>query len=104
MSRFAGQHFLSNDSETVTFPGNGLNASGNIPGFPSPSDSGFRVFFLEHTYARTSSWLNQARVAYVRTRTRTDATTPFKWSDVGVAEGGMSENNQIGRASCRERV
>ena len=94
-SRFAGRLFLSNDSETVTFPGNGLNASGNIPGFPSPSDSGFRVFSLEHTYARTSSWLNQARVAYVRTRTRTDAITPFKWSDVGVAEGGMSENNQL---------
>jgi len=24
--------------------------------------------------------------------TRTEAITPFKWSDVGVAEGGMSEN------------
>jgi len=50
---------------------------------------------MEHTYARTSSWLNQARVAYVRTRTHTEAITPFKWSDVGVAEGGMSENNQL---------
>lgn len=94
-SKLAGRFFLSNDSETVTFPGNGLNPSGNIPGFPSPSDSGFRVFSLEHTYARTSSWLNQARVAYVRTRTHTEAITPFKWSDVGVAEGGMSENNQL---------
>src|SRR6266481_2751703 len=94
-SRFAGRLFLSNDTETVTFPGNGLNASGNIPGFPSPSDSGFRVFSLVHTYARTSSWLNQTRVAYVRTGTHTEAITPFKWSDVGVAEGGMSENNQL---------
>jgi hypothetical protein len=94
-SRLAGRFFLSNDSETVTFPGNGLNPSGNIPGFPSPNESGFRVFSLEHTYARTSSWLNQARVGYVRTRTHTEAITPFKWSDVGVAEGGMSENNEL---------
>src|SRR5437879_13809958 len=84
-SRFAGRLFLSNDSETVTFPGNGLNASGNIPGFPSPSDSGFRVFSLEHTYARTGSWLTQGRVAYVRTRRRTRAITPYKWTDVAVA-------------------
>ena len=94
-SRFAGRFFLSNDTETVTFPGNGLNPSGNIPGFPSPSESGFRVFSLEHTYARTSSRLNQARVGYVRTKTHTDAITPFKWSDIGVAEGGMSKNNEL---------
>lgn len=94
-SRFGGRFFLSNDSETVTFPGNGLNPSGNIPGFPSPSDSGFRVFSLENTYARTSSWLNQARLGYVRSRTHTEAITPFKWSDVGVAEGEMSENNEL---------
>ena len=94
-SRFAGRFFLSNDSETVTFPGNGLNASGNIPGFPSPSDSGFRVFSLENTYARTSSWLNQARAGYVRTRVHTEARTSFKWSDIGVAEGEMNGNNEL---------
>lgn len=94
-SRFAGRFFLSNDSESVTFPGNGLNPSGNIPGFPSPNDSGFRVFSLENTYARTSSWLNQARVGYVRTRTHTDARTAFKWSDIGVAEGEMNRNNEL---------
>lgn len=94
-SRFGGRFFLSNDNETVTFPGNGLNPSGNIPGFPSPSDSGFRVFSVENTYARTSSWLNQARLGYVRSSTHTEAITPFKWSDVGVAEGEMSENNEL---------
>jgi hypothetical protein len=94
-SRFAARFFFSNDSDTVTFPGNGLNASGNIPGFPSPSDSGFRVFSLENTYARTSSWLNQARVGYVRIRTHTEANTPFKWSDIGVAEGEMNRNNEL---------
>jgi hypothetical protein len=94
-SRFGGRFFLANDNQTVTFPGNGLNPSGNIPGFPSPSDSGFRVFSLENTYARTSSWLNQARLGYVRSRTHTEALTPFEWSDVGVAEGEVSENNEL---------
>ena len=93
-SRLSGRFFLSNDSQTVTFPGNGLNPSGNIPGFPSPSDSGFRVFSLEHTYARTSSWLNQARAGYVRTSTHTEASTPFTWSDIGVSEGEMNRNNE----------
>lgn len=94
-SRFAGRLFLSNDRQTVTFPGNGLNPSGNIPGFPSPSDSGFRVFSVENTYALTSSWLNEVRAGYLRTRTHTAAIAPFKWSDLGVSEGEMSQNNEL---------
>ena len=94
-SRFAGRFFFANDNDTVTFSGNGLNPSGNIPGFPSPSDSGFRVFSLGNTYALTGNWLNEARVGYVRTRTKTAAITPFSWSDVGVAEGQMNENNEL---------
>ena len=94
-SRFTERFFLSNDNETVTFPGNGLNASGNIPGFPSPSDSGFRVFSLANTYALSTNWLNEARAGYVRTKTLTGAVAPFKWSDVGVAEGEMSGNNGL---------
>jgi hypothetical protein len=94
-SRFAVRFFLADDSQTVTFPGNGLNPSGNIPGFASPGDSGFRVFSLGHTYALSNHWLNQARAGYVRTRTKTSATTPFSWSDVGVSEGQMNENNDL---------
>ena len=94
-SKLAARFFLADDSETVTFPGNGLNPAGNIPGFPSPSDSGFRVFSLAHTYTFHNAWLNEARVGYVRTRTTTEAKTPFNWSDVGVAEGAMSDNNEL---------
>jgi TonB dependent receptor len=94
-SRFAARFFLSNDSDTVTLPGNGLNPSGNILGFPSPSNSGFRVFSVSNTYALSSNWLNAVRAGYVRTKTHTRAITPFKWSDVGVAEGEMSENNEL---------
>jgi hypothetical protein len=94
-SKIAVRFFLANDDETVTFPGNGLNPAGNVPGFPSPSDSGFRVFSLAHTYTFHNAWLNEARIGFVRTRTTTEARTPFHWSDVGVAEGEMSHNNEL---------
>jgi len=94
-NKIAVRFFFANDSETVTFPGNGLNAAGNIPGFPSPSDSSFRVFSFSDTYTLGSSWLNEARGGYVHTRTSTRASTPFTWSDVGVAEGEMSQNNEL---------
>ena len=94
-SKFTFHFFLADDDETVTFPGNGLNASGNIPGFTSPVDSGFRVFSLSHTYVLSSAWLSEARIGYVRTRTSTSALTPFEWSDVGVTEGEMSDANRL---------
>ena len=94
-SQISARFFRANDAETVTFPGNGLNPSGNIRGFPSPSNSDFTVFSLSHTYTFRNASLNQARIGYVRTRTSTEATAPFKWSDVGVAEGEMSNNNEL---------
>jgi hypothetical protein len=94
-SQISARFFRANDNEIVTFPGNGLNPSGNIRGFPSPSNSGFTVFSLAHTYTFRNASLNQARIGYVRTRTSTEARAPFKWSDVGVAEGEMSNNNEL---------
>jgi Carboxypeptidase regulatory-like domain/TonB dependent receptor len=94
-SKISVRFFFSDDDETITFPGNGLNPAGNIPGFPSPSDSGFRVLSLAHSYAFHNGWLNEARFGFVRTRTRTEAQTPFSWSDVGVAEGEMNHNNEL---------
>jgi len=94
-SRIAILFFMADDGETVTFPGNGLNPAGNIPGFPSPSDSGFRVFSFAHTYNFRNAWLNEVRIGSVRTRATTEAKTPFHWSDVGVAEGEMSHNNEL---------
>jgi hypothetical protein len=94
-SQISARFFLANDDETVTFPGNGLNPSGNIRGFPSPSNTAFIVFSLAHNYTFRNASLNQARIGYVRTRTSTEAGAPFKWSDVGVAEGEMSNNNEL---------
>jgi hypothetical protein len=94
-SKISARFFLADDDETITFPGNGLNPAGNIPGFPSPSDSGFRVLSIAHTYTFRNGWLNEAQFGYVRTRTSAEAQTPFKWSDVGVAEGEMNYNNEL---------
>jgi hypothetical protein len=94
-SKIAARFFLANDDETVTFPGNGLNPAGNIPGFPSPADSGFRVVSIAYTHTFRNGWLNEAQFGYTRTRTSTEARTPFSWSDVGVAEGEMSHNNEL---------
>src|SRR5277367_120263 len=94
-SKIEARLFVANDAQTVTFPGNGLNPSGNIVGFPSPGTSGFRVFSIAHTYNFRNGWLNDARIGYVRTRTDTQAKAAFNWSDVGVAEGEMNNNNEL---------
>ncbi len=94
-SRFSGRFFNANDNQTVTFPGNGLNPAGNLPGFSSPGNSTFTVLSLAHTYFFRNRWLNDARIGYLRTSTTTQAEAPLKWSDIGVAEGEMSRNNEL---------
>ena len=39
--------------------------------------------------------LNDLRIGYVRTMSSTQAQVPFNWSDVGVAEGQMNNNNGL---------
>jgi Carboxypeptidase regulatory-like domain/TonB dependent receptor len=94
-NKITARFFFADDDETVTFPGNGLNPAGNVPGFPSPSDSGFRVLSITHTHTFRNGWLNEAQFGYIRTRTSTEAQAPFTWSDVGVTEGEMNFNNEL---------
>ena len=94
-SKLAGRFFFADDKQTVTFPGNGLNPSGNLPGFPTPGNTSFRVLSITHTHTFSNNWLNEARFGYVRQRTATQANTATSWSDIGVAEGAMSDNNEL---------
>jgi hypothetical protein len=94
-STLSGRFFFADDNQQVAFPGNGLNPAGNINGFPSPGDAGFRVFSLAYTYRFNNTWLNEARFGYVRTRASTQAEAPFNWSNVGVTEGTMSDANSL---------
>jgi len=86
-SQLRSRFFTADDDQTVAFPGNGLNFSGNTPGFSSPSNSRFLVFTMTHTYTLNSKSVNQAEFGFVRTSTATRAQAPFNSSDVGVAEG-----------------
>jgi hypothetical protein len=83
-SKLSGRFFFSNDNETVTFPGNGLNPSGNIAGFLSPLASNFRVFSLAHTHTFGNAWLNEARFGFIRNNSNTSAITPLSWSDMAL--------------------
>lgn len=94
-SRLSVRFFFANDSETVSFPGNGLNTVGNIAGFSSPGNSIFRVLSLAHSYAISSTWLNEVRFGFVRTSSSTRASAPFKWTDVGVSESNMNSENSL---------
>ena len=94
-SQLAARFFIANTDQRVTFPGNGQNPMGNIRGFTSPGDSGLFVLSLAHTYVPTNRLLNEARIGIFHTRTTSGAGAPFKWSDIGVSEGEMNENNQL---------
>src|SRR6266403_764187 len=94
-SRFGARFFIADVNQLVTFPGGAWNAIGNTHGFNSPGDSAFFVFSLSYTYVLSNALLNEARIGFVRTRTESRAEAPFKWSDVGVSESNMNENNEL---------
>src|SRR5271155_469383 len=52
-------------------------------------------FSLSHTYAFSSSSLNQVRFGYVRTVGDTTAEALFSWSDLGVAAGETNQENEL---------
>ena len=87
--------FISPDNQNVTFSGNGVNPIGNVPGFSSPSNSDFVVVSIARTDTFPNGSLNDGRFGYVRTTTNTRAEGAFNWSDIGVAEGAMSNNNEL---------
>ena len=94
-SRIDSRFFLSDSNQLITFPGSGLNPSGNIRGFESPVTSDFVVFSAAHTYVISNTLLNEARIGFVRNSTESGSEAPFAWSQVGVAEGEMNENNEL---------
>ena len=94
-SRFGIRFFIADTDQLVTFPGGALNPIGNTHGFNSDGGSDFIVLSLAHTYVLSSAFLNEARIGFVRTQTESGAEAPFKWSDVGVSESSMNENNEL---------
>lgn len=94
-SQLATRFFVAESEQLVTFPGGAFTSTGNTHGFDSPGGSSFVAFSLAHTYVLSKALLNQARIGFVRTKTKMEAHVPFKWSDVGVSEGEMNQNNEL---------
>ena len=92
---FASRFFFAYDDQSVTFPGGALNTLGNTRGFGSPGSSQFLVYSISHRYQGSSSWLSDTKFGFVRTVTTSVAQAPFKWSDVGVSEGEMNNDNEL---------
>jgi hypothetical protein len=94
-SKLAARSFIAYSNQLVTFPGGALNPAGNTHGFNSPGNSAFVVLSVAHTYMLSNASLNEARIGFVRARGKMQAEAPFKWSDVGVSESEMNNNNEL---------
>jgi hypothetical protein len=91
----ASRFMWSDGAMTVTFPGNGLNGTGNISGFPSDIDNRFRVLSVSWVQVVRPQLLNDLRLGHTNTRGSTTAQAPFHWSDLGVAAGSMNNENGL---------
>jgi len=94
-SSLAVRFLWSNSTMKVTFPGNGLNGTGNISGFPSAIDNRFWVYSIAWVRLLQPQLLNQLRFGYTNTFGSSSAQAPFQWSDVGVAAGTMNDANGL---------
>jgi len=94
-ARLSLRWMWSNGGMNVSFPGNGLNGTGNISGFPSNIDNNFRVFSVSYTRALKQQLLNETRFGYTHTLGSTSAQAPFQWSDLGVSAGAMNNENGL---------
>ena len=94
-SQLAARFFVASSDQAVSFPGNGMNPSGNIRGFSSPGGASFLVISIAHSYVINHASLNDAKLGFVRTSANTGAHAPFAWSDVGVSAGSMNESNEL---------
>ena len=94
-STLAIRFMWSDGSTGVSLPGNGLNGTGNIAGFPSNIENKFRVFSISYTRFINSQLLNELRFGYTRTYGSTTAQAPFSWSDLGVPAGMMNDENGL---------
>jgi hypothetical protein len=94
-SRISMRWMWSDGEMNVTFPGNGLNGTGNISGFPSDVINKFRVLSLSYMQFLKPQLLNDARFGYTHTVGSTSAQAPFQWSDLGVSAGTMNSENGL---------
>ncbi|MGH9685137.1 MAG: TonB-dependent receptor domain-containing protein [Candidatus Acidiferrales bacterium] len=91
--KISGRFFLVNSDQRVSFPVGTFVGPGNVPGFPSDSVNQPRVFSIAYTYAFNSQLLNEVRFGYTHLLGNLVPTSPYSFSDVGIAEG--AQNNGL---------
>ena len=94
-SRLSIRWMWSDGQMHVSFPGNGLNGTGNVSGFPSDINNDFRVFSVSYMRFLKPQLLNEARFGYTHTFGSTSAQAPFQWSNLGVSAGAMNDENGL---------
>jgi len=94
-SSLSGRFLWSDGDMNVTFPGNGLNGTGNISGFPSEIDNRFYLLSASWLRLMKPQLLNQLRFGYTNTFGSSSAQAPFQWSDIGVAAATLSDDNGL---------
>jgi hypothetical protein len=94
-SRLATRFMWSDGTMNVTFPGNGLNGTGNISGFPSDIENRSRLLSVSWVRLVKPQLLNQLRFGYTNIFGSSAAQAPFQWSDLGVAAGTMNDENGL---------
>ncbi len=94
-SSVAIRFMWSDGTMKITFPGNGLNGTGNISGFPSNIDNRFGVASASWVKTISPRLVNNVRFGYTNTFGSSSAEAPFAWSDLGVAAGTMNNENGL---------
>jgi carboxypeptidase family protein/TonB-dependent receptor-like protein len=76
--------FFSADSDLVqSFPVTNLGGAAS-PGFPLLTGNTFRIFSVAHSYAISSTLINQAEFGFHRIDTPIVQQEVFEWADIGV--------------------
>jgi len=92
-SKLSERFFFVDGTQDISFPVGTFVPPGNVPGFPSNVINNSRTFSLAHTYTFSSHLLNVARVGFNNIVGSLAPHSPYKFSDVGIAEA--AQNNDL---------
>ena len=84
-SRLVAKYFFANQHSSLTLPYGGSGTNGQVPGAPETIPVRYNTFSLTHEYVFSPTLLNQLEFGFHRTADRTNPSSTFSWSDIGVA-------------------
>lgn len=84
-SRLSVKYFISDSTQTVTFPNDAIMPDAGLPGSPSDQPERFQVLSVSHTYTFSPTLLNELRFGFHRTAFQSDQHNPFSFSSIGAS-------------------